>query len=1290
MRVWKQLGVTAVFGTVAFVSSAEELRRFHFKNPVAMRLDPTRVAVQSAAARGDVLEFPGYFRDPDAFQLPMPQWRLLASDEAALSNGDVARNVAMLAGLAQADFVSPVFLDDRGDPIVLTQDLLIGVREDIPVARAREIVSRFGVVVEEGIGTLPNGFKVRSGSRDGIEVLSQANQLALMDEIEFAEPDMIVTSREGLIPNDPFFLNCWGLHNVGQFFGSVPGVDLGAVEAWDTTTGSSAIITVVIDGGVQSSHPDLSGRVLTPGFDATGQGGAGEPVSACDNHGTRVAGCIVAKINNGVGVVGIAPNTRVASARARIPNFPCNGTGTLQFSWIANILSWAQSIGARVTNNSNNYSPTSSIVDAAYQSTYNAGIIHFASAMNDGIGTVAYPANLPVVNSVASLDFDGTRSFFSNWGPGLDFSAPGNQIATTDRTGTDGDDVSDYDYATGTSFASPYAAGVAALILSQRPWLTPPQVETIMQTTARDLGATGYDTDFGHGLVRADAALQVVNGRCPLTWEQRGASPGPSARVGYAMAYDAQRNEHVLFGGDNGSGPVGDTWAWNGSSWRFAASTGPSPRAHAVAVFDSARNRVVLFGGRSGNTYHNDTWEWNGSAWVLVSTANAPSQRAVAGMAFDSLRNRAVLFGGNGPSGHLGDLWEYDGTNWLAKPTPPVGAREWPGLAFDSVRGVLVLFGGSPPQASQSFNDTWEWNGVTGAWSLRDSGANGPPGRGNKNLAFDPVRGVTVVLSGYAGVFRPDHWEWNGSVWTQRHIAIPEARYSHVLTYDSLRNRLVSFGGEVASAALRDTTWEFDGSRWIPMSGTGPSPRFGAARAFVPELGGAVIFGGVTAFAQPFSPISDELWLQSPSGWGRLDSSGLSGRAYANLHSIGNGQLLLFGGLAGSDVGKNDLWRFSNGTWSQLSLAVRPHARWGAASCVFANGALAVFGGQFNGSPVVNDLWLTTASNPQGWLGYQFLPGDSPSARDYPMMAYDPIRDEAILFGGRNASGFDLDDIWRLRFVSGTPEWTQMGSLGSIQSWRGGSMFWDPGRQRILLYAKQQFGFDQNASVVPAVYEWTGTSFVPVAVEQPPSLRRFAAIGPTSNAGDIRLFGGLRTSDSAILGDTWAFNGVAEPSFPVPPSGAGSYERGTTVTLSLPVVIGQSPALSWKRDGSPLADGVTPAGSIISGSQSAALVISNVQPADAGLYMCFASNPCGSATSSAATVQVTVNCPSDFNGDLFVDDSDFVIFAEAYSLLDCTDPSMSPGCPADLNGDGFVDDPDFVMFATAYEQLLCP
>lgn len=65
-------------------------------------------------------------------------------------------------------------------------------------------------------------------------------------------------------------------------------------------------------------------------------------------------------------------------------------------------------------------------------------------------------------------------------------------------------------------------------------------------------------------------------------------------------------------------------------------------------------------------------------------------------------------------------------------------------------------------------------------------------------------------------------------------------------------------------------------------------------------------------------------------------------------------------------------------------------------------------------------------------------------------------------------------------------------------------------------------------------------------------------------------------------------------------------------------------------------------------------------------------------------------CPADLNSDGFVDDSDFVLFANAYNLLVCEDPAMPAGCPADLTADSFVDDSDFVLFADAYNQLLCP
>lgn len=73
-----------------------------------------------------------------------------------------------------------------------------------------------------------------------------------------------------------------------------------------------------------------------------------------------------------------------------------------------------------------------------------------------------------------------------------------------------------------------------------------------------------------------------------------------------------------------------------------------------------------------------------------------------------------------------------------------------------------------------------------------------------------------------------------------------------------------------------------------------------------------------------------------------------------------------------------------------------------------------------------------------------------------------------------------------------------------------------------------------------------------------------------------------------------------------------------------------------------------------------------------------------------APLTTRASCPGDLNNDGYVDDSDFVIFAFAYNILDCGDPSMPVGCPADLNGDGFVDDADFVVFVGAYNELICP
>lgn len=171
-------------------------------------------------------------------------------------------------------------------------------------------------------------------------------------------------------------------------------------------------------------------------------------------------------------------------------------------------MAWAEAIGARVTNNSNWYAFQSNAIADKYAQTRDQGMVHFSSANNDGIPFITYPASLPSVNALAALDHNGDLAAFSNFGSGLAFSAPGESIYTTDQTGADGYFPGDYGFVSGTSAASAYAAGVAALVLSVAPFLDAEGVEIRMQTTAIDLGDPGYDEMFGWGFVNAFAAIE--------------------------------------------------------------------------------------------------------------------------------------------------------------------------------------------------------------------------------------------------------------------------------------------------------------------------------------------------------------------------------------------------------------------------------------------------------------------------------------------------------------------------------------------------------------------------------------------------------------------------------------------------------------------------------------------------------------------------------------------------------------------------------------------------------------
>lgn len=175
----------------------------------------------------------------------------------------------------------------------------------------------------------------------------------------------------------------------------------------------------------------------------------------------------------------------------------------------------------------------------------------------------------------------------------------------------------------------------------------------------------------------------------------------PPARRFTAMAYAANRGRTVLFGGNGAAGVVQDTWEWDGTRWYGplpSTYAPPSARSHHAMVYDATNRLVVLFGGNDGTNDLQDTWTWNGTTWRQLSPGGTlPAARSDHALAWDSERNRVLLSGSNHSTGSSVDVWEWNGSMWTSITPAGLGptSRAFPGLAFDERRGRAVLFGGT-------------------------------------------------------------------------------------------------------------------------------------------------------------------------------------------------------------------------------------------------------------------------------------------------------------------------------------------------------------------------------------------------------------------------------------------------------------------------------------------------------------------------------------------------------------------------------------------------------------------
>ncbi|MFZ4576717.1 MAG: GC-type dockerin domain-anchored protein, partial [Phycisphaerales bacterium] len=306
------------------------------------------------------------------------------------------------------------------------------------------------------------------------------------------------------------------------------------------------------------------------------------------------------------------------------------------------------------------------------------------------------------------------------------------------------------------------------------------------------------------------------------------------------------------------------------------------------------------------------------------------------------------------------------------------------------------------------------------------------------------------------------------------------------------------------------------------------------------------------------------------------------------------------------------------------------------------------------------------------------MTGTLPPGRQGAAMAYDPVRDEAILFGGLDGRDRKLRDTWRLKFVNGTPQWTpiQSNAMWGLIGWKSVSMAWNASRQRIVLFSARQDGFEPGSIFVQhTMWEWDGQDWVSIVEGQPPSLREYQNMAATSASGDIHLFGGRTPSTLAVLNDTYRLRGPVGPIQPYSGiSGGGPIACGATATLTMPDVPGLNLVYRWYKDGVLLPNGPTGTGSVISGAGTPALRIAYVTPGDTAAYSCNVDNACsptGITVGLGGAVEVSACCPADFNGDGGVDGDDVIGF---FQLWDSGDPG------ADFNRDGGVDGDDVIGF----------
>ncbi|WP_115529920.1 S8 family peptidase [Xanthomonas campestris] len=456
---------------------------------------------------------------------------------------------------------------------------------------------------------------------DRAEAETLMRQLAADPNVQSVEVDQILHAT--LTPNDTRLSEQWafGTTNAG----------LNIRPAWDKATGSGTVVAV-IDTGI-TSHADLNANILA-GYDfisdattardgngrdsnaadegdwyAANECGAGIPAASSSWHGTHVAGTVAAVTNNTTGVAGTAYGAKVVPVRVL---GKCGGS----LSDIADAIVWAS--GGTVSGIPANANPAevinmslggggscSTTMQNAINGAVSRGTTVVVAAGNDASNVSgSLPANCANVIAVAATTSAGAKASYSNFGTGIDVSAPGSAILSTLNSGTTTPGSASYASYNGTSMASPHVAGVVALVQSVAPTaLTPAAVETLLKNTARALPGA-CSGGCGAGIVNADAAVTAaINGGSGGGGGGGNTLTNGTPVTGLGAATGAELNYTITVPAGSGTLTVTTSGGSGDADLYVRAGSAPTDSAYTCRPYRSGNAETCTITAPSGTYY---------------------------------------------------------------------------------------------------------------------------------------------------------------------------------------------------------------------------------------------------------------------------------------------------------------------------------------------------------------------------------------------------------------------------------------------------------------------------------------------------------------------------------------------------------------------------------------------------------------------------------------------------------------------------------------------------------------